>query len=172
MIFQQTNNISTDDHDLVPDEGQEKEPAIPSQKSGLPRNGFKPSATSTVKPKEEESPIKRLEEHLEKKSEEKKEQDWTKIDLRHGTIKKGIFGSRRSFIAHEKKDLRHLKTIFDAEQRAQIAAELANLRKHGLGRGEVRKKINEMRKSGVLKSKFEAKKLRRELGATKSSSWF
>ncbi len=98
-----------------------------------------------------------------------KAQDWTPLDLSQGTIKKGIFGSRQSFKTHIRKDLKSgLGSLLNARQRGEISNELANLRQHGLGRGEVRKKLGEMVKKGTL-SKFEAKKLRRELGATKSS---
>lgn len=98
-----------------------------------------------------------------------KGRDWTPIDLSKGTIKKGIFGDRRSFKEHVRKDLKtDLGSVLNASQREEISDELAGLRQKGLRSWEVKKKLNQMVEEGKL-SKFEAKKLRREFGVKKSS---
>lgn len=134
-MIQQTPTIIDDsnDHDLIPDELQEKsQPQAPVAKKPVGR-------------------------------------DWAPIDLSKGSIRKGIFGSRQSFKTHVRKDLRSgLGSILNASQREEVASSLANLRQHGLGPGEVKKKLEEMRKAGKL-TKFEARKLRRQLKVKKSS---
>lgn len=106
------------------------------------------------------------------KPERLKKQEWAPLDLSHGPIKKGIFGPRRDFKIHVRKDLKTgLGKTLTAGQREEVADELAKLRQHGLSRGEVREGIKRMVKEGKL-NRFEAKRLRRELGATKSSSIF
>jgi hypothetical protein len=102
-----------------------------------------------------------------------KQADWRPIDLSHGIFRdKELIGSRRSFGAHLRKDLKKdLGSMLNASQRREVSDELAGIRSRGLRRGEVRKTLGRLVEQGSL-SKFEAKKLRREFKATKGSSGF
>lgn len=97
-------------------------------------------------------------------------QDWTPIDFsKTAKINKGIFGNRNRFEANVRKEMKsEYGNLFSAHQRTEIADELADIRRRGLRRGEVAKKIDDWVKQGKI-NKFEAKKLRRGWHAKKSS---
>ena len=128
------------------------------------------------KPAEPKSPIKPLpskEQPLDKKSVLPEKQKWAPIDFsKTSKITEGIFGSRPSFIAHQQKELnKDLGSTLNDHQRAEISKDLASARKNGLRRGEVAKKIDKWKEKGLI-NKFEAKKLRKNWHAKKSSSFF
>ena len=72
--------------------------------------------------------------------------------------------------AKEKSALKKMGSMLNASQRKDVTETLAHLRTHGLNSAEVRKSLDKKVLEGKL-SKFEEKRLKRELGV-KRKSWF
>ncbi|MBI4050735.1 MAG: hypothetical protein HY396_02050 [Candidatus Doudnabacteria bacterium] len=159
---EETQNISApEDHDFIPDERQEQTP-LPQQQ-GAPQ-----IPQMSKEPEPEEVP---QEERAEKPPKPEK-RGWQPIDLSHGKITKGIFGSRRAFEANVRNDLKKgLGSILNASQRQDIADTLANKRSRGLRPWEVKQELDKKVKEGKL-TKFEAKRLKCVLKIKKPSSIF
>ncbi len=150
----QNSQDTSGDHDFIPDEWQEQTPLPKPEIPGEPEIKEKNIQEETAEPLKPEK------------------RGWQPIDLSHGTIKKGIFGNRRSFEAHVRKDLKKgMGSMLTASQRQDLADTLANKRSHGLRPWEVKKELKKKVEEGKL-SKFEAKKLKRLLKIKKSGSIF
>lgn len=162
----------SNDNDFIPDEWQEEDKY---ENIKLPRRPLTAPPLTDKKqiPQSTKSAVPEAPGEIPKKPSPKPEKrSWEPIDLSKGSVKKGIFGSTRSFEYHVKKDLKtDLGKILTVDERADVAKEINKMRAHGLYKGEVRKMLDKKVKEGKL-SKFQAKRLRRDLGATRSPSIF
>lgn len=146
-----------------------------SKKPGLFRRlfGSDKLVTEDSAGKDKDQSKSRPEELYKEKPPRVRDQDWRPIDLSKGVFRdKELVGSRQRFEAGLKKELKKdLGSMLSASQRQKVADTMAKVRSRGLRRGEVRKSLDKLVAQGDL-SKFEAKRLRREFKANKSSGIF